>query len=112
MANKKSVIGTMIDMSGTMKEYNKATSLFERNEEKIKDVSKGARIREEILSNIKTAIETLERLERVYSKVKAEVDKENENSLYSPQERESYLNVIEARLKIARSIKDEIIKIQ
>lgn len=113
---KPTLTEALLKQSKMLEDYDKAMKLYGQYQ-KVQDstnINKIMKIKEELLSHTKSAVETLERLHRVYLATNKDIEeemakrKDQANTLYDKNERESYLRTIETYLTNIKQIHDEL----
>jgi hypothetical protein len=104
----------MLRGSHILVNYDKATKLYGRYQKDKANPRKEPALKEELLSEIKSATETLERFHRVYKSVNEEMEaelakrKDKGESLFPTSERKSYLMELELRLEQMKKMQNEL----
>jgi predicted transcriptional regulator len=101
-----SMIDNLLKMSGTLKDYDKAVSLYAKYIKETRE-DKKLKLKNETIPIAKSAIDSLQRIHDVYKKVNDEVEKEKVESEYPKAERAAYLSTLKEKLiEVQQILKD------
>lgn len=106
---KPTFIETLLKQSGTMKDYDKVITLYEKYQKET-NPNRLLKAKEELVSHLTSALESLSRLSRVYTEQSKEVTKEANELGYDQETHKPYLDVINKRLEVIEQIKENLDK--